>query len=455
MTMETAGSGSVLDEVIESARRLGVELDEDEARRWMAALEAESIGGDLVVDVDTGVYGHRVSMLDFSARDIARFRTIGEVVGFPDRPPVVRTALALSGSAAQRKVNTFPGDCDFFERINIVARTRAEACAILGAEMRAKALATLLGPTFRLWEVKLGTWPFDAARPGGPVRAGSPISWSLAEIEAGRIEALRDGAAVTITWDDAAAEPGWCKLDWIVADPARRALANASNVLDVTWEAPDGNVTSLDGAIDPYFQEVYLETESLPLVRRLVHELSSDSVDEYVTQLQHEVVKYATRDVSWGKVARRLYNIFRLTGRYPEAVYLRELFDEPTPVLYQVAALVRTLDDADRPGGTFEPEMIVAQLDQLIVAAVAALEGRQEADMVRSLNAVRDNLLAPAGAEGRTSDVAAVKDEALRAVNDYFERRLTEVPSIRAYVDELVRSPRGDARVNPANACGA
>jgi len=438
MTMGTAGSGSVLDEVIESARRLGVELDEDEALRWVAALEAESIGGDLVVDVDSGVYGHRVSMLDFSARDIARFRAIGEVVGFPDRPPVVRTALALSGSAAQGKVNTFPGDCDFFERINIVAPTRAEACAILGAEMRAKALATRLGPTFRLWEVKLGTWPFDATRPGGAVRTGSPISWSPAEIEAGLVEAIRDGEAVTITWDDAAAEPGWCKLDWIVADPVRRALANASNVLDVTWEAPDGSVTSLDGAIDPYFQEVYLETESLPLVRRLVHELSSDSVDDYVAQLQHEVVKYATRDVSWGKVARRLYNIFRLTGRYPEAVYLRELFDEPTTVLYQVAALVRTLDDAETPGGTFDPEMIVAQLDQLIVAAIDALEGRQEADMVRSLNAVRVNLVAHAGAAGRTSDVAAVKDEALRAVNAYFERRLTEVPSIRAYVDGLV-----------------
>jgi hypothetical protein len=119
-------------------------------------------------------------------------------------------------------------------------------------------------------------------------------------------------------------------------------------------------------------------------------------------------------------------------------VYLRELFDEPTTVLYQVAALVRTLDDADRPGGSFDPELVVAQADQLIIAAVAALEGKQEADMVRSLNAVRENLFAHAGAAGRTSDVAAVKDEALRAVNDYFERRLAEVPSIRAYVDGLV-----------------
>ena len=81
---------TALDGVIESARRLGVELDEAEAARWVAALEAESAGGDVVVDVDSGIYGHRVSMLDFTAGDLARFRAIGEIVGFPDRPPDVR-----------------------------------------------------------------------------------------------------------------------------------------------------------------------------------------------------------------------------------------------------------------------------------------------------------------------------------------------------------------------------
>lgn len=423
--------------VLESARRLGVELDEAEAAAWMAAIEAEALGGDIVVDVDTGVYGHRVTMLDFASSELARFRAIGEVVGFPDRPPVVRTALALSGSAAQSKIQSFPGDCDFFERVNIAAPTRAEACQILGQEIRAKALATRIGPTYRLWEVKLGTWGFDAEKGGAAIRAGSPISWTPAEVEAGRLDVVRDGRPVTVTWEEAAAEPGWCKLDWIVADPARRALANASNVLDVTWEAPDGTVTSLDGAIDPYFQEVYLETESLPLVRRLVSELSSDAVDEYVGQLRHEVWKYTVKDPNFGKVARRLYNIFRLTGRYPEAVYLRELFDEPTTALYQIAAIVRTLDDAGTPGGDFDPETMVAQADTLIMAAIAALDGPEEADMVRSLTAVRDSLLAGSGADARSADVGSVKDEALRAVNDYFRRRLEEVPSIRAYLDEV------------------
>jgi hypothetical protein len=435
---EAAGGEAVLAGVIESARRMGVEIDEAEAAGWMAAMEAEAVGGDVVVDVDSGIFGHRVSMLDFTARDLARFRAIGEIVGFPDKPPEVRTALALSGSAAQGKVQSFPGDCDYFERIHIAAPTREQACAILAREMRDKALGTRVGPTFRLWEVKFGSYPFDAQRDGRPVHAGGPVSWTADEIAAGAIEVVRDGMPEALTWDQVAADPGWCKLDWIVADPARRALANASNMLDVTWEAPDGTITALDGVVDPYFQEVYLEAESLPLFTRIVGELSADAVEDYVEQLEHEVVKYTTRDPNHGKVARRLYNIFRLTGRYAEAVYLRELFDEPATVLYQVAALIRTLDEADRPGAEFDTETMVRQTDQLIMSAISALEGRSEADMVRRLLEVRDNLQGGRGSAERTTAVDDVKDQALEAVNAYFERRLRDVPAIAAYLDEVV-----------------
>ncbi|OGO56060.1 MAG: hypothetical protein A2V85_06115 [Chloroflexi bacterium RBG_16_72_14] len=435
---EAAGGEAALAGVIESARRLGVEIDEAEAAQWMAAMEAEALGGDIVVDVDSGIFGHRVSMLDFTARDLARFRAIGEVVGFPDRPPEVRTALALSGSAAQGKVQSFPGDCDYFERIHIAAPTREQACEILAREMRDKALGTRVGPTFRLWEVKFGSYPFDGQRDGRPVHAGGPVSWTADEVAAGAIEVVRDGTPETLTWDQVAADPGWCKLDWIVADPARRALANASNMLDVTWEAPDGTITALDGVVDPYFQEVYLEAESLPLFTRIVGELSPDAVEDYVEQLEHEVVKYTTLDPNHGKVARRLYNIFRLTGRYAEAVYLRELFDEPTTVLYQVAALIRTLDEADRPGAEFDTETMVQQTDQLIMSAISALEGRSEADMVRRLLEVRDNLQGGRGSAERTTAVDDVKHQALEAVNAYFERRLRDVPAIAAYLDEVV-----------------
>ena len=159
----------------------------------------------------------------------------------------------------------------------------SEACAILAREMRDKALSTRVGPTYRLWEVKFGSYPFDGERAGkagpqGARRSPGPPTRS----PPGPIVVTRDGEPVTLTWDEVAVDPGWCKLDWIVADPERRALANASNMLDVTWEAPDGAITPLDGFVDPYFQEVYLEPESLPLFQKLIGELSTDSVEVYV-----------------------------------------------------------------------------------------------------------------------------------------------------------------------------
>jgi hypothetical protein len=132
-----------------------------------------------------------------------------------------------------------------------------------------------------------------------------------------------------------------------------------------------------------------------------------------------------------------MYNVFRLTGRYNEAAYLRELFDEPTTVLYQIAALIRTIDEADRPGAEFEAETLIAQADALIISAVDALEGKQEADMVRHLLRVRDTITRADASATRGEDVEGVKAGALQAVNEYFERRLKDVPAIRAYLDEL------------------
>jgi hypothetical protein len=424
--------------VVESARRMGVGIDEEDAARWLTAMAAEVQGGDIVVDVDTGAYGHRASMLDFDPAQLARFRDIGRIIGIPDRGEQVVTALAVSGSAAQGRIQVYPGDCDFFERVHIRAPTREEACRILADVLREKALESFVGPTHRLWEVKFGSYPSDGVRDGQAVRRGGPITWRPDEVRAGRLGFARaDGSAATIKWDDAAEDPGWCKLDWIVADPARRQLANASNMLDVTWEAPDGVITALDGVIDPYFQEVYLEAESRPVFNRIVNELAADAVDEYVHQLEQEVYKYAVQHPNYGKVARRLYNIFRLTGRYAEAAYLRELFDEPASALYQVAALVRTIDEAATPGAEFAVETLLAQADQLIMSAVAGLEGPLEAQVVAHLLRVRDDILGLAAAGGREEDVRAVTAAATDVVNDYFEARLVAIPGIRDYLDRV------------------
>ncbi|MDQ3880010.1 MAG: hypothetical protein M3295_02880 [Chloroflexota bacterium] len=428
-----------LQRIVESANRLGVEIDEAEALRWLTALAATPPEGDIVMDVDAGVFGHRVSMLDFSRQDLARFREIGKIVGFEDRPGV-ETALALSGSAAQSKIQTHPGDCDYFERVNIKAESRAAASAILADLIRDKALSSLRGPNHQLVEVKFGSYPFDVLRDGQPRRKGSPVSWSPSEVQAGRIAVThRDGTPDTLEWSQVAAEPGWCKLDWVVADPARRQLANASNMLDVTWEAPDGSITPLDGYLDPYFQEIYLEAESVPVFAKLAKHVSADSLDEYVRQLENEVRKYLAADhLNYGKAAKRMYNIFRLTGRYVDAAFVRELFDEPATVLYQVWSLIQALDNAiqERDSG-ISLDAVIAQADELIINVTRALEGEEETEIVRSLLRLRDSLVRRHSGDTSDAEVEACRSRVINVVNNFFGERLNGVPTIKSYIDSF------------------
>ena len=90
---------------------------------------------DVVFDKREGVFGHKVTMLDFSPKDLEHFRKIGRLVEFHDIPGKVETALALSGSAAQSKIQTYPGDADYFERINNDNRIQQNAIEIVYFEL--------------------------------------------------------------------------------------------------------------------------------------------------------------------------------------------------------------------------------------------------------------------------------------------------------------------------------
>jgi hypothetical protein len=141
MAYGSSSHREALQKIIKSAQRLGVELNEADALQWLAAMTATQ-QEEVVVDRESGTFGHRITMLDFSPEDLAHFRQIGRLVEFGDIPGKVETALALSGSAAQSKVQSYPGDADYFERVNILADTREEACHTLGEIMRQKALDT-------------------------------------------------------------------------------------------------------------------------------------------------------------------------------------------------------------------------------------------------------------------------------------------------------------------------
>ncbi len=431
-------SSAEIERIVESAKRLGIELDEGEALQWLTAMAAVEAEEEVVVNVREGIFGHKVTMLDFSPDDLEHFRRVGRLVEFSDIPGVVETALALSGSAAQSKIQSYPGDADYFERVNIHAPTREKACQILGRIMREKCLDFSHGLTYQLTEIHFGTYPENVVRGDKECSAEAPMTWSLTEIEIGEIKATRpDGTPITITWDQAAQRPGWTKLDWVVADPARGQLANASNNLDVTWEAPDGTITPLDGYLDPYFQEVYLDASSIPVFSKLAQHVSADALDHYVAQLQKEVKKYLTKDLNYGKAAKRMYNIFRLTGRYEEAAFLRELFDEPATILYQVWSLMRTIDEASLPNSSISPKHVLAQADDLITRVAEVMEGGEAAEVVRLLLRLRDSLTGQTDASQRNAEVEIARAEVMNVVNNFFHDRLIGLPPLKSYIEEI------------------
>jgi len=267
----------------------------------------------------------------------------------------------------------------------------------------------------------------------------NPIAWVPADIQAGQIDGkLTDGSPATVTWEQVSLEPGWCKLDWVVADPIENQLVNASNMLDVTWEAPDGAIVPLDGYLDPYFQEVYLESDSIPIFTKLAKHVDSNALDDYVASLEKEVHKYVGSSPNYGKAAKRMYNIFRLTGRYQEAAYLRELFDEPSTVLYQVWSLIRTIDDTFGGGSDIPLETLLGQADHLILTVVDVLEGEKETEIVRMLLRLRGILSQEKAGQELSPQAEAARDEVINLVNNFYYEKLTGLPGIKAYMEGLV-----------------
>jgi len=426
--------------IVEAAEKLGVEVDEAEATQWITAMKSSETGA-FRVDQEAGVYGHRVTLLDFDPKDLARYRRLAAIAELLDRPGL-QTAIALSGSAAQSRVQLYPGDADFFERVHLQAPTRQEAAHILGQALREKALAFLKGPNYELTEVKWGSYLSDVIREGKRYQLGASISWSPDDVVAGQCEVLAvDGRLLTIDWRYGEHDPGWCKMDWVVTEPEENRVVAVSNMLDVTWESPEGRIVPLDGFIDPYYQEVYLEAESIPLFSKLIGALSPQCLQEYVCQLENEVRRYTHHSPpNYGKVAKRLYNIFRLTGHWEEAAFIRELFDEPAARLYQVWALLDTLDEALSLETRLDPKVLAHQVDDLVRAVIRITEGPLEERIVTALLRLRDGITGwEELGDARVGLLSASQNDVAELVNEYFQARLMAMPAVADYVERLAQ----------------
>jgi len=426
-----------VEQIIKTAKALGVEVDENDVTQWLTAMAAAGTM-EWQMDADAGIYGHEITLLDFDKATLDRYRRIADVVQLPDRPNV-ETAVSLAGSAAQGVIQLYPGDCDYFERVNIKTQTREEACRILADVIRDKALDKFEGPNYQLIEVKFGTWQTDVIKGDEQVQSGSPVSWSPAEVKAGKMQVQRpSGESWEVAWEYGCQDPGWCKMDWIIAEPEKGRVVNASNMLDVTWEAPDGSIIPLDGFIDPYFQEVYLEAESVPLFSKLTHHISPQALEEYVVQLTGEVYKYTHKYVNYGKAAKRMYNIFRLTGRHRPAALIRELFDEPAALLYQVWSLLDTMDDAGQPDSTIDRGTLVQQTDELIKNVVEICEGPLETEIVMSLIRLRDDITGRVElGDDRSGLIVKSRARVEELVNKFFQIKLMGIPEVQEFLDSL------------------
>ena len=123
---ETSQPAQDLARIVDAARRMGVELDEAEALRWLSAMAADSgaRSSSMPGAASSGTGSACSTSPPPTSPTSARWAgSSASRIGPGSRP-----RWPSPGSAAQSKIQTNPGDCDYFERINIHAPTREEAC---------------------------------------------------------------------------------------------------------------------------------------------------------------------------------------------------------------------------------------------------------------------------------------------------------------------------------------
>ena len=379
-----------------------------------------------------GVFGLDDVVGDFDASGVDAVRQIADMIRTQAREGV-RSAMALAGSAAQSKFQLFPGDCDFFERVHITAPTREDAIEVLALTMIEVVARTFTNPHLQFAEMKLGLYPAPYSRAEEPVGQGSPISWGLDDLDVRMIRVVdATGETHRLRMHEVAMDPGFVKLDWVYADRERDRVVPVSKVIDATWEAPDGTIIALDGVLDSFYQEVYLDPESQVDVERLVQHVSPDGLENYLDQIAGEIAKYSAEGhENYGKVAKRLYNITRILRRDADASYLRQLFDDPPARLYQVGGTMHALSEAIR-AERLDRETIAGQLAALEGTVADCYVGADRDEIIALVRRLpdmdEDELLAAA------ERIAAASNT---QVSDYFHQKIDESPGLKN-VYELV-----------------
>ena len=80
---------------------------------------------------------------------------------------------------------------------------------------------------------------------------------------------------------------------------------------------------------------------------------------------------------------------------------------------------------------------MLAQCDDLIIDVIQALEGDQEAEIVRLLLRLRDALTRQETNQALTNEAEAARAQVINIVNNFFYEKMTAMPRIEEYILEL------------------
>ena len=120
------------------------------------------------------------------------------------------------------------------------------------------------------------------------------------------------------------------------------------------------------------------------------------------------------------------------------AALIRELFDEPAALLYQVWALLDTLDDAAAPESSVDSAVLVEQTDSLIQSVITCCDGPTESKIVMALIRFRDHATGRMDlGDSRSELLAGSRADVEELVNQYFREKLLGIPEVREFLTSL------------------
>jgi len=89
------------------------------------------------------------------------------------------------------------------------------------------------------------------------------------------------------------------------------------------------------------------------------------------------------------------------------------------------------------PGSNISMQTVLDQADNLIMSVIDALEGDEEATVVKHLMHLRRSLERQQAGQVLNVEVEAARAEVINIVNNFFYEKLTGLPEIKLYIDEF------------------